>query len=136
MGLWHSSAGWLCQSTCLPQLFSQFKNLAGVNAATTHCLFKIQKIKRIATRYHTNLRTGCLQMPELIYAERLERDFLYRSCVLGGINSGTIFSQIESLRQTCTQPKHPSRRMNILYWKNRDTKSKDKNFPFTFGFKA
>ena len=26
--------------------------------------------------------------------------------------------------------------MNILYWKNRDTKSKDKNFPFTFGFKA
>ena len=38
--------------------------------------------------------------------------------------------------RTCTQPKHPSRRMNILYWKNRDTKSKDKNFPFTFGFKA
>ena len=68
--------------------------------------------------------------------KRLERDFLYRICVLGGINSGTIFSQIESLWQTCTQSKHPSRRMNILYWKNRDTKSQDKNFPFTFGFKA
>ena len=69
-------------------------------------------------------------------AERLERDFLYRICVLDGINSATILSQIESMRQTCPQPKHPSRRMNILYWKNRDTKSQDKNFPFTFGFKA
>ena len=69
-------------------------------------------------------------------AERLERDFLYRSCVLGGINSGTIFSQIEYLRQACTQPEPPGSRMNILYWKNRDTKSQDINFPFTFGFKA
>ena len=28
------------------------------NAATTHCIFKIQKIKRAATRYHIALQAG------------------------------------------------------------------------------
>ena len=56
--------------------------------------------------------------------------------VLAEHMSTTAFFIVRKSAADMHSAKPPSRRMNILYWKNRDTKSQDKNFPFTFGFKA
>ena len=50
--------GWAVLSEHMSTTAFLIENLAGVNAATTHCLFKIQKIKRAATHYHIVLQAG------------------------------------------------------------------------------